>query len=240
MNSGAGRSPGVSIITATHRPQFIKNLLANYARQQYRTKELIIILNNDSEKLHRYRQMAKGLPHVRIYQVSEKLSLGQCLNCGIAKAKHPLIAKFDDDDYYSPFYLQEQVNALIRTRSDVIGKHACLVYLEATKELIIRSPKHTNRPEWFVQGGTILFHRRVLKKHWFSDRSLGEDTKFLRDCIHAGYRVYSTSTYNYVYIRRSDKKSHTWRVKDAFYKKGSIPVAKGKPYRPFADRKLPL
>ncbi|MFS0723017.1 glycosyltransferase [Paenibacillus sp. 1P07SE] len=236
MSRQTDKRPGVSIITATHRPQYIKNLLTNYARQRYSIKELIIILNKDSAELGRYRRMAQAFPQVSVYQVPEKLSLGQCLNCGIAKARYPLIAKFDDDDYYSPSYLQEQVRALIRTKSDVVGKHACLVYLEATRELLIRSPKHRNREERFVQGGTILFHRRVLAHHGFPDRSLGEDTKFLRDCTKAGFKIYSTSPFNYVYMRRSNKQSHTWRVKDSFYKKGSIPVAQGKPYQPLADR----
>ena len=183
-----------------------------------------------------YRSKARAYPNVTVYKVPGKLSLGQCLNCGITRAKYPLIAKFDDDDYYSPYYLREQVQALIRTGSDVVGKHACLVYLAASKRLVIRSPLEMNKFLDFIQGGTILFRKRVLSKARFRNRSLGEDVRFLKDCLKGGFKVYATSPYNYVYIRRQNKKSHTWKVKDDFYLKGSTPVAVTTDYRIIASR----
>ncbi|OAO89121.1 hypothetical protein AXX17_ATUG04150 [Arabidopsis thaliana] len=117
-------------------------------------------------KVRAYRQKAAAYPHVSVYQVPERISLGQCLNCGISRAKYPLISKFDHDDYYSPYYLKEQVKALIRKGSSVVGKHGCLVYLAATKKLIIRSPKEQHKFLGFVQGGTLLFRRSVLRNAW--------------------------------------------------------------------------
>ncbi|AOZ90986.1 glycosyltransferase [Paenibacillus crassostreae] len=227
---------GVSIITCTNRPQFFDNILKNYRRQQYRNKELIIILNNDSMNLKQYRRKTRTYDNVTVYKIPEKISLGQCLNSGISRTRLPIIAKFDDDDYYSPFYLMEQVKALIRTKSDIVGKHACLVYLEATKKLVVRSPKEKNKYLEFVQGGTILFRRRVLKKVHFADRSVGEDVTFLKECMHKGFVTYATSPLNYVYMRRKNKKSHTWRVGDEHYLNGSKAIAVTENYRVIADR----
>ncbi|OCT13387.1 hypothetical protein A8709_17385 [Paenibacillus pectinilyticus] len=45
-------------------------------------------------------EKARGYAHVSIYQVREKISLGQCLNSGFVgfvKTKFPLIAKFGVD-----------------------------------------------------------------------------------------------------------------------------------------------
>lgn len=229
--------PGVSIIVCTNRPEFFMNILNNYRRQRYRTKELIVILNNDRIDLNACRKLASRYPRVSVYRVPERISLGQCLNCGITRAKYPLIAKFDHDDYYSPYYLREQIKAHVRTGSPIIGKHACLVYLEASKRLVIRSPRERNQFQEFVQGGTILFHRKVLKDVRFPDISLGEDVRFLRRCAEKGYAVYATSPYNYVYIRRKDKRTHTWRVRDRYYLAGSLPVAVTSRYRSFANRK---
>lgn len=142
---------GVSIITCTNRPRFFNHILLNFQRQQHQLKELIIILNKDQMNLAEYRLKASKVGNVRVYQVNEKTSLGQCLNCGIAKSKFPYIAKFDDDDYYSPFYLNEQIKALVRTKSDIVGKHACLVYLAAANKLLIRSPHERNKGAKFVQ-----------------------------------------------------------------------------------------
>ncbi|UJF34016.1 glycosyltransferase [Paenibacillus hexagrammi] len=229
--------PGVSIITCTNQPRFFKNILINYLSQRYKRKELIIIINKDGVNVNQWRRKTAGIPNVTIYQVPGRISLGQCLNCGISRAKYPLITKFDHDDYYSPYYLREQVRELLRTRSPVLGKHACLVYLAASKRLIIRSPQEQKKFVGFIQGGTLLFRREVLKNVRFSDLSLGEDVKFLRDCTKRGYAIYATSPYNYVYIRRKNKSTHTWRVGDHRFLVGSRPITVTKHFRRFAVRK---
>lgn len=229
--------PSVSIITCTNRPEFFRNILNNYSRQRYRRKELIIILNKDSMPVTEYRKKAAAYPNVTVYQVPERISLGQCLNAGICRARSSLITKFDHDDYYSPYYLGEQVQALLRTRSMVTGKHACLVYLAAGRRLIVRSPREKNKFVKFVQGGTILFRRELLQSVRFPDRSLGEDVRFLRDCARKGHAIYATSPYNYVYIRRKDKSTHTWRVSDRRFLIGSRPVAVTGHFRRYAIHK---
>ena len=184
-----------------------------------------------------YRRKVLNLGNVRVYQVNEKISLGQCLNCGIVKSKFPYIAKFDDDDYYSPYYLKEQIEALRQTKSDIVGKNACLVFLAADKQLLIRSPHERNKEVRFVQGGTILFHKRVLRKVRFPDRSLGEDVAFLQTCSYNGFKTFATSPFNYVYMRRKNKQSHTWKVKDDFYLKGSQPIAVTRDFHIVAKQK---
>ncbi|WKL01651.1 hypothetical protein Q0F98_34990 [Paenibacillus amylolyticus] len=47
-----------------------------------------------------------------------------------------------------------------------------------------------------------------------------------------------TSPYNYVYHRRQNKKSHTWRADDSFYLEGSTKLAVTDDFRPFANKKL--
>ncbi|MNL53969.1 hypothetical protein D3C87_1772580 [compost metagenome] len=84
----------------------------------------------------------------------------------------------------------------------------------------------------------MLFRKHVTKQVLFQDRSIGEDVAFLRRCKRKGYRAFATSPYNYVYMRRKNKGSHTWKAKDRFYLKGSILVAVTDNYRAIADRKL--
>lgn len=230
-------APGVSIITCTNQPDYFVNIIGNYLHQRYKRKELIIVINKDSMDLKEWREKVVMFPDVTVYQLPERVSLGQCLNCGICKAKYPLIAKFDHDDYYSPYYLREQVKALLRTGSSVVGKHACLVYLDASNKLIIRSPHEKKKFVSFVQGGTILFRRSILKHVRFSDITLGEDVRFLRDCAKHGYTIYSTSPYNYVYVRRKNKSTHTWQVSDKRFLEGSEPVTVTKHYHRLAMRK---
>lgn len=226
---------GVSIITSTNRPQFFDNILANYRNQQYQKKELIIILNKNSMNLKDYREKARSHKNVSVYKLPEKISLGYCLNFAVKKAKFPLIAKFDDDDYYSRYYLTEQTKALSRTGSDVVGKNAYLAYLESSKKLILRFPMQKHKFIKIVQGSTILFRKRIEVR--FANRSLGEDVNFMMDCKKKGYRVYATSPYNYVYVRRKNRMSHTWPARDSLLLRGSKLIAVTNHFRAFAVRK---
>jgi len=82
-----------------------------------------------------------------------------------------------------------------------------------------------------------LFRKKILKHVRFSDLTICEDVKFLRDCAKKGYTIYATSPYNYVYIRRKNKRTHTWRVGDHRFLTGSQPVAVTNHFRRYAVRK---
>ncbi|MEC0204783.1 glycosyltransferase [Paenibacillus lautus] len=116
--------PTVSIITCTKRPECLNSLLENYARQNYRNKELIVILNHSSLKLSEYQLAAKPYRNVRVYRKPAESSLGSCLNFGVKVSKHSIIAKFDDDDYYASDYVKDGVHLMIKTSADIVGKRA--------------------------------------------------------------------------------------------------------------------
>ncbi len=175
-----GRDVGVSIITSTNRPQFFKQILENYNAQLYKPKELIILLNKDSMNLNLYRKLTRKFRNVHIYQIPERETLGKCLNSAVRKSSYPYVAKFDDDDYYSPYYLIEQIQAIQRTGADIIGKRAYLNFLEASSKLVLRFPKQQTKFTGVVSGGTILFKRKIFRKVQFANLSIGEDVNFLR------------------------------------------------------------
>ncbi|RKN74914.1 glycosyltransferase family 2 protein [Paenibacillus ginsengarvi] len=236
MRLNGNRTLGVSVITCTNRPSFFAMLLNNYRRQRYKLKELIVVLNKDSMDLSEYRRRVSSYPNISVYKAPEKFTLGRCLNYGIGKAKYSIIAKFDDDDYYAPNYLVEQVGALRRTGADIVGKGAHLKYFEGKRLLAITTPSQRNKYVKDVAGGTLLFKRRLHNRVRFADRTLGEDTNFLQRSRARGYRLYATSPYNFVGIRRANKKSHTWTLSDDIVMKGSTFVARTTRYRKWANR----
>ncbi|NRF90961.1 glycosyltransferase [Paenibacillus frigoriresistens] len=227
---------GVSIITCTNRPSFFGNVLANYERQRYPIKELIIILNKNGMKLSKYRKKTKDHKNVSVYRRGEKVSLGECLNYAIKRTKHPYIAKFDDDDYYSKYYLTEQMKALRRSKAHVVGKRAYLAFIKTRDLLVLYSPKKQHKFVKWVTGGTILFKRRVFNKVRFPKISLNEDVIFAKRCRINHFKVYSSSPYNYVMIRRKNKKSHTWKTSDDHLISRSEVVAKTRNFRKLGTR----
>ncbi|CAM4080186.1 glycosyltransferase [Paenibacillus alkaliterrae] len=203
-------SKGVTIITSTNRPECIRNLFENFKRQKWEVKELIVILNNDRMSIGRYKRQSKNLGHVSIYQLSEKWPLGKCLNYGIGKARHEIIAKFDDDDYYSPLYLSEAMKKFDRTDADIIGKHKFYMYFKQSAKLMLAKMPSKNR----VAGATIMFKKKMYPGVSFSDLRKGSDMRFLKDSLKKGYRMESTGPHHFAVIRRANQRTHTWKVSD--------------------------
>lgn len=153
-----------------------------------------------------------------MYRIPGRVSLGKCLNFGVSKANYSLVAKFDHDDYYAPNYLNRAIRAMKRKNADVVGKRTIFTYLQSKKKLLVlRFPGNQNRFVGHVAGGTILFKKKKLfRRVRFSNISLGEDVRFLRDCRTRGFKIYSSDKYDYVYIRRKDPQSHTWKIGDTY------------------------
>ncbi|MFD2612371.1 glycosyltransferase [Paenibacillus gansuensis] len=230
----------VSIVACTMRPEFMRNIFRNYERQRDVEKELILVINNNDINMRRWRRKAKYYPNVRVYHVDEKYNLGKCLNFGIRKAKHRLIAKFDDDDYYGPDFLKESVRALDRGKARIIGKHSGFVYFEKEKALMLfRGGKEREYVSGKLMGGTLVFRKSVWEHVKFSEKRVrGSDASFLRHCKLAGYKLYSVSRYNYVCVRRADTGSHTQKTATEKYMKRCRLIRRTDDYRPYASKRM--
>lgn len=206
---------GVTIITSTIRPSYIKNVFANYTNQRWPTKELIILLNKDNMEIAEYKRMARRYANVRVFKRSELYSLGECLNYAVHRAKYSYIAKFDDDDYYGPNYIPEAMHLFKRTNADIVGKPSFYLYFPHRKTLLLR--RRSARPYTrchHIAGATIIFHRRVFRVIKFVRVAQGTDARFLSSCLKRGFRMYSTSRYHFAAIRRLNVHSHTWRISE--------------------------
>ena len=205
----------VSVITCTNQTNSIDTIINNFNRQDYPKKELIIIINNNDEiVLKDWKNRVKNLDNINVYKISEKISLGKCLNLGVSKAKYGIISKFDDDDYYGPNYLSEVVRCFDFTRAKLIGKGCTFVYLANTKLLTIRNPHEENKYTNFVNGSTLTFKKEIFNKVSFKDITVGEDIEFCKECVKNNILIYSCSRYNHAYIRYPSKNKHTWIIED--------------------------
>ncbi len=205
---------GVSIITCTNRQTYLNNLFHNYARQRHAKKELIIVINSDEIPLSLYQRLANKHRNVQVYRLSEKYSLGACLNYAVKKTKYNYIAKFDDDDYYAPYYLTDSMRAIKRTNADIIGKRAHYMYLRGAKTLILRFPNAENKYVSILPGATLVVKRNVFSNVRFPNLSIGEDDVFCLRSKKKGYKVYSAEKDNFVAIRRKNSSKHTWVISD--------------------------
>ncbi|WP_336763220.1 glycosyltransferase [Paenibacillus sp. USHLN196] len=237
VNSGNSRDlNGVSIIVCTKRRQCMGNLFRNYNRQNYRSKELIIILNNNNLRVNEYMKEAKKYRNVRIVSQPEHVSLGYCLNYGASLSKYNLIAKLDDDDYYAPRYLTDSVHTLLKTNADIVGKRAHYMYLSSKKLLLLRYPNKANQSVPLIQGATLLVKRHVVTEVGFRDKNRGECVTFCSDSLAKGYKIYAGSPSNFLAIRRRNSADHTWIVSDKDLLTRNVRVLKVKNSKKFVCR----
>ncbi len=204
--------PGVSVITCTHHPVFMDNIFRNYHCQEWKAKELILILNRDDLDLDAYIARAAAYPNVRVFQLPQDTSLGVCLNFAVSQAQYNYIAKFDHDDYYGPCYLQEIMPVFRTKKAHVVGKRSYYTFIEGENLLIKRFPHQEHRYTHFVHGATFVIKKSILKRIPFADVPIDDDGIFLRSCRAKRLRVFSTSSSHYMYLRRHNQEDHGWKV----------------------------
>ncbi len=211
----------------TNRPENIPKIAENFYRQSYKDIELIIGLNKDNIDIETIYEQFDHDPRVKVLKIPEKNSLGFVLNSIINESNGDYWFKIDDDNIYLENYTLDMTICFDYSCSSVIGKQAYFCYLESSNDLIIRNPKSEHQYVELVCGGSIACEMSVFKHNTFEDVSVGEDTKFLKNHIKNGNKIYSTDCFNFVSVRHESKMKHTWKADDEELIKGSKWFSKG-------------
>ncbi|RLL46917.1 glycosyltransferase [Oceanobacillus piezotolerans] len=229
----------ISVITCTIRDHFIEEVFHNFGSQKIEEeKELIIILNKDDMDLAMWKERASNYHNVSVFQLPEETSPGLCQNFAVHKAKYNIIAKFDDDDFYSPYYLKEQLNAFHNTDADIVGKRDCFYYLEGENKLVETTFGQENQFVERVTDSSLMFRKEIFQTLQFPDLNKSYDNKFQQLCLKNGFKIYSTDKYNYTVVRRQDKETHTWGISDKTLKRIFSVVAKTRDYKSYVTKPI--
>ncbi|MFV0407356.1 MAG: glycosyltransferase [Propioniciclava sp.] len=205
----------VTALVSSKRPQQLDHVLTMLGAQREVDIQLAYLAHGwevDSDEVRR-RAQAVGLEDVAVLQAGSEVPLGACLNRLAAVADADLVAKIDDDDFYGPNYLGDQLFALDYSSAEIVGKCAHYVHLVKSGIMALRFPEKEHRFSHFVMGATMVAQRAVVHDHPFPEVPAGEDSGFLRSVVAAGCRVYATDRFNFVEVRGGS--SHTWRITDA-------------------------
>tara|TARA_Y100000766_G_C18914134_1_gene610080 strand:+ start:1222 stop:5316 length:4095 start_codon:yes stop_codon:yes gene_type:complete len=210
----SSENPLVSLVTCTNRPDMISNIMRNYRRQTWENRELIIVIDCEDIAFEEIKTSLGNQENVIIHKVANGLSLGHCFNAGMELSKGDFIAKFDDDDLYGPDYIADQLLPFKYTDADIVGKLCTFMYHEKSDNTYIRFPNNRHKYGDLVLGPTFFFKREVSENVKMRDLSKSEDTNFLKDSLKAGYKIYATDPYNFVYMRKKVEGFHTWDATD--------------------------
>ena len=144
--------PSVTAMISTYRPQQVRHVLEQMARQECVTPE-VIVLTHGFEADQDVQSAAQELGlDVQWMSAGRELSLGDCYNMIVAAASSECIAKIDDDDLYGPYYLFDQLSALRYSNAELVGKGAHYVYLEDKEALCLRFEESERSFANFVAG----------------------------------------------------------------------------------------
>ena len=225
-------TPKVTVVTPTFRSDMLHNILANYSRQNYPNKELIIVFNGDKSKL--------GPEWFSIEDNSIKLTfspringLGAALNLGLNLASGDYFFKMDDDDTYLPNYLLDMMLYSRALDFELFGKPQNNYFqFEGEQDIFKRENKRgelyiarmNQRPvkgHQIIIGNSISAKTSFLQRHPFVENILrGTDTVFFNNFKNEEVTVGVYDSFNMVVQRSTDLSRHTWQESKAKIVKG--------------------
>lgn len=219
--------PSVSAILCSNRPHNLQAAIKTIGSQVGVEIELVVVCHGFEPDHQSLTDMALayGIESVRIIHASETWTLGECFNAGVRYSTGDVIAKMDDDDWYGPNYLTDQLAVLRVTGADVVGKQASYMYVESYDATLLRFAEREHRWTDFVLGPTLVARRDLFLEIPFEARTTGEDSAFLRSVIDAGHRVYASDRFNFRQFRGGDV--HTWSVQDQHIMSTGVVAAMG-------------
>lgn len=172
--------PKVSCIVPTsNRSDFIPDIIETFNNQLYKNKELVIVADfmDDLPDLSSYINTP-----INFIITGKKLNVGKKRNIACENSSGDIIVHLDDDDWYSPNWIDICVDSLKDSYIKVAGTSSLRFYDTVRDEIwlyhhdyILKKKKHRH-----MCGATLAYRKEIWEHHQFQDLHHGEDTAFIR------------------------------------------------------------
>ena len=209
----------VSVITTMCRPENVECAVANYSRQCYEFKELVLVLHGAIFDMNALRAQVRNIDNVHILEIQGRTTLGECFNRGVEAASGMYIAKMDDDSRYGERYLADSMLAADFSHADILGKGTYFVHVESKNITALRPVRPVHEFTDIVAEGSLTAPRDIWKRFPLSDQTGGDDSIMLANARKGGCRIYSSDAFNFLQIRVADTKRHASKLEDDEYLK---------------------
>ncbi|HZG14783.1 MAG TPA: class I tRNA ligase family protein, partial [Candidatus Bathyarchaeia archaeon] len=174
------------------------------------------------EELWQRLGAAESLAHAAWPAYDEALTVDDVLEMAVqvngkVRGRISLSRTASEDDARRPQYLSDLMLAFRYTNADIVGKRSYYIYLESRQLLGIRHPGQEYKfleADEFLDGGKKIVKKKVYEEVQYRNVSTKEDVYFCEDCAEKGFTMFSADRYNLVYMRRKNKRTHTWKEQD--------------------------
>lgn len=207
FQSPATASPLVSCVMPTRgRARWVEQAIRLFQRQDYPKKELVIVYDHDADITPRCAD-----PRVRYVKATGSISIGAKRQLGTTVSRGEIIAQWDDDDWYAPSRITQQVIPIRLGVADITGLGDTLFFDIDQWQFWRCSP--ALYAQLFVEqvaGGTLVYRRELWQQsEGYKDISLREDAEFLLAALRHGGRLCRVDGGAlYLYLRHGN---NTWR-----------------------------
>ena len=171
--SPADDRPLVSCIMPTYqRRPFVAQAIALFLRQDYPTKELVIV----DDGRDTIGDLVPDHPAISYHRLPTRTILGAKRNQACELARGLIIAHWDDDDWVAPDRLSVQVARLQESGAEVSGARS-LGYYDPWNGRAWRYSWPSGARPW-AAGPTLCFTKALWARAPFPPVAVGEDTRF--------------------------------------------------------------
>jgi glycosyltransferase involved in cell wall biosynthesis len=175
------------IMPTYNRRAFLPLSLACFQSQTYSNKELVVV-DDGSDAIGDLVESVADAGYVRL---DRRLSIGAKRNLACERATGDIIAHWDDDDWYSPQRLQQQVEPLLAATHDLTGLvNSFVLEMPSGQFWSTDGSVHKRMFVGDLHGGTLVYLRALwLEGIRYPEVNLAEDAAFIRTACARGKRI---------------------------------------------------
>jgi glycosyltransferase involved in cell wall biosynthesis len=167
-------APLVSCVMPTRdRREFARQAIWYFLRQDYRSRELIVLDDGDDA----VEDLTRSDERIRYVHLPSRTPVGTKRNLGRDLARGDLVAHWDDDDWMGPERLSSQVSELLAAHADVHATAELMHYRVYAGDAWLLRARWPAAPD--LPCGTLLYRREVPGSPGFAPTNTGEQRPFL-------------------------------------------------------------
>lgn len=161
------------IMPTADRRAFVPFAIRMFLAQDYLEKQLVVVDDGACD----VEDLIPTHPQIRYIRRKSHESVGNKRNFACEAAGGDIILHWDDDDWYAPWRVRYQVDALESGEFDVCGLNR-VFFVDPARDLAFDYVYPVSSRPW-VCGATLCYWKSFWERHRFVDARVGEDTHAL-------------------------------------------------------------